>query len=321
MKCLSCGKQNDYRARLRTNRRCEGCGARFVFEPRSGDPLPDLAFKNAIDAVSDHGRLAWLERQLYYEVARRVRRRRFFHILTRRAQVSIGPAPFEVLLGRWIDVYGQPAGRLDAHAFATDPRAGDRAVDTTEYTFERLVVCGSDDIADFLLANDFHGDHRCAVLAASGYPQWARELLMPRFHETPPQTVVVVHDADRPGCTLAAEVARWFDRVQVVDAGLRPAHARRLRGLYLAGSPLRATGEGIAPEEARWLAKNSLELAALRPRALLRTLAGTVARREQQLETGDAPPSDAPFVIWGGDGGGDHGGDGGDGGDGDGGVG
>lgn len=311
MKCPACGKQNDYRARQRTSGRCEQCGARFVFEPRKGDPITDLAFKNALEAVSDGGRLAWLERQLYYEIARRVRRRRPFHILMRRARVSIDEQRFAVLFARWIDVHGRPAGRLEDRAFAVDPRGGKRAEDIGDYTFERLVVCSSEAIVDVLLANGFHGDHRCAVLSASGYPQWARELLMPQFHETPPQTVVVVHDADRPGCELAAEVSRWFDGVQVVDAGLRPAHARRFRGLYLPGSPLQATGEGITPEEARWLAKHKLELAALQPRALLRTLGGAVARREEQLEAGGGPAGDAPFVVWGGDGdGGDAGDDG-----------
>src|SRR5258706_5280427 len=108
MECLKCGTQSDYRARSAASGRCKSCDAKFVFEPRTGDPITDRSFLRAIAAVSDEGRLRWLERQLYFEIARRVRKRRLWHTLTRRARVSLEHADFEQLLGRWITAHGKP---------------------------------------------------------------------------------------------------------------------------------------------------------------------------------------------------------------------
>ena len=299
MKCTRCGKQNDYRTRQAKGGACAKCSQTFAFEPRRGDPLTDLAFQNAISVVSENGRLAWLERQLYYEVARRARRRRLFHRLTRRAHVSIDDRTFASLLARWIRAYGFPQGRLDPNGFAVDVRAGQRATDAAEYGFERLLVCDSDDIVDLLLANGFHGDHKCAVLSASGYPAWAYELLMPRFREAPPASIVVLHDADVAGCRLAGEVksgSRWFggvENVEVVDAGLRPGDATRFRGVYLDGSAADVLTDRVLVDEAKWLAKHRLELEAAPPRALLAVLAGILIRREA-----DPPREDGDDGGW-----------------------
>jgi DNA-directed RNA polymerase subunit RPC12/RpoP len=313
MKCLACGHENDYRTRQRTKRACDRCGRRFVFEPRERDPVTDPAFQNAINSVSDGGRLAWLERHLYYEVARRVRRRRTWHRLTRRAPVSVDAATFESLLARWTAQYGPPPRRLAERVFAADARAGERASDTLDYGFERLVVADSDAIVDVLLANGFHGDHRCAVLSASRYPRWAYDLLLPRLRAAPPETIVVVHDADPRGCVLAAEVERnadWFggvDGVRVVDAGLRPADARRFRGVLLPGRPP-AIGHGMSVDESRWLARHALELTAVRPRALLSVLGRVVAGESTEAGAGGDGGAFAP--VWGDGGDGDGGDDG-----------
>ena len=320
MKCIRCGKQNDYRTRKAKARACAQCGGAFAFEPREGDPLTDLAFHNAIAAVSDDGRLAWLERQLYYEIARRVRRRRPVHRLFRRRGISIDDRRFATLLARWIKAYGPLSGVLRPDAFAIDVRGAERASDAAAYGFDRLIVCGKDAIVDVLLANGFHGDHKCAVLGAGGYPAWAYELVMPRLRETPPATIVVLHDADLDGCRLADEVRsgpHWFrgaKGVEILDAGLRPGDARRFRGVYLAGSAadVNVLVSPVSVEEARWLAKHRLELEAVRPRALIAVLAGVVSGREDPTR---APADDGGWWdggAWG------LGADGGDGDDGDG---
>lgn len=72
MKCVRCGHDSKYKER--TARKCPKCRGEFAFEPRTGDPVTDPAFKNAIDTVSAEGRLRWGVEHLYYEVARRYRR-------------------------------------------------------------------------------------------------------------------------------------------------------------------------------------------------------------------------------------------------------
>jgi DNA-directed RNA polymerase subunit RPC12/RpoP len=315
MKCLRCSTDNDYRTRQANERRCTGCGGKFVFEPREGDPLTDGAFAAAIAAVSEEGRLSWLDRQLYFEVARRARRKRFFHRVTRRPLASIDDERFSKLYARWIAGYGEPAGRLQPGAFAVDVRASERAEDATAHGFDRLLVCGSDAIVDVLLANSFHADHRCAVISVSGYPLWATELVLPGFRATPPEQIAVVHDADLRGCRLAREVrtgAGWFgggSGVSVLDAGLRPADAKGFRGLYLPGAPVNLLGdEPVTVDEAKWLGKYRLELAAVRPRVLMNILANALNRSEEEERQAVGDDGTWGWVgIWGlgGDGGGD----------------
>src|SRR3954467_1976428 len=287
MQCLRCGTQNDYRARGAAPGGCKTCGPKFVFEPRKGDQITDLAFQRAIVAVSDDGRLAWLERQLYYEIARRVRKRRLWHRLTRRARISLEHEEFQRMLARWISVYGRPEGRLARGAFASDLRSESLAPDAGDYAFERLLVVDSDDIADFLLANGFHSHHKCAVLAERGYPSWAYDLLIPKLREEPPATVAVLHAADLDGCGLRDRVqgdTRWFGgvkSVEVIDAGLRPADARRFRGVYLDGRVVHVPSPTVSVDEAEWLRKHRLELETARPRALLNVLAAMLIHGEE----------------------------------------
>ncbi len=71
MKCVRCGHDCTYPQRR--DRKCPGCGGKFAFEPREGDPVTDTAFKNAVDAVSSQGSVRWGLDNLYYEVCRRKR--------------------------------------------------------------------------------------------------------------------------------------------------------------------------------------------------------------------------------------------------------
>lgn len=300
MKCVHCGADSDYKAR-QAGRGCRECGRGFAFEPKRDRGLTDLTFKLAIEAVSDSGRLAWNDDHLYYDVCRRVRRRRILHRLLRRPMVSLDRSSFELLLGRWIDAHGPLVGRLERRVFAeVEPDAVAPRVEA--YGFEHLVVCDDDSIADVLLVNGFHAELKCPVLSYSGYPSHVYEPLIPLLRERPPATVVVIHDADWEGCRMAGAIAddpRWFAGVElpnVVDAGLRPGDARRFRGLLqVATGGFAATSPGTSPAEEKWLGRYRLELAAARPRVLMGVL-GHVLRGE--IEAGS---TDGAGPLWVGD--------------------
>lgn len=299
MNCIYCGANADYKTR-QASRQCPECGRAFAFEPKRDRGVTDPTFKLAIEAVSDGGRLLWTDDHLYYDVCRRVRRRRFLHRLLRRPIVSLDRSSFELLLGRWIDTHGPAVGRLERRAFADDePPAVEPKADA--YGYERLLICDSDAIADVLLVNGFHAEAKCPVLSVRGYPSHVYEALLPRLRERPPDTVVVVHDADWDGCRMAAAIAddpRWFAGIElpkVLDAGLRPGDAKRYRGLFLqAERGFDAESPEVAADEAKWLRTYRLELAAARPRVLMGVL-GRVLRGE--TESGGAGDS----VFWGGD--------------------
>jgi len=79
MKCIHCGHVTKYVKRRTNGGQCEQCGRKFAFEPKSdaytiGDPLFDRAIQN----VSSEGTVFFTPRQLWYEVERRLRRRRIF---------------------------------------------------------------------------------------------------------------------------------------------------------------------------------------------------------------------------------------------------
>jgi hypothetical protein len=291
VKCAHCGTDSDYQSRQASGR-CRVCGTRFAFEPKRDRGMTDLTFKLAIESVSDDGRLVWTDDHLYYDVCRRVRRRRILHRLLRRPIVSIDRSSFELLLGRWIDTHGPPSGRLVRSAFADESAAVEPRVDA--YGFDQLVVSGGDAIADVLLVNGFHAEAKCPVLSYRGYPAHAYEALIPLLRERPPATVVVIHDADWEGCRLARAIAddpRWFAGVElpkVVDVGLRPGDAKRFRGLFReATSSSDETSPGVLPAEAKWLRTYRLDLAAARPRVLMGLL-GRVLRGEAEAGSTDA---------------------------------
>jgi len=69
MKCARCGHDSTYPQR--TGGVCPGCKGKFAFEPRTGDPLPDMAWKSAIDWVSSNGTVRFTAAHLHHAVARR----------------------------------------------------------------------------------------------------------------------------------------------------------------------------------------------------------------------------------------------------------
>jgi hypothetical protein len=66
MKCIHCG--TDAKLRDRTGGRCPKCRHPFAFEPtKDSNRVTDGQLKGAVDRVSDQGKLAFTERQLWYE--------------------------------------------------------------------------------------------------------------------------------------------------------------------------------------------------------------------------------------------------------------
>ena len=257
--------------------------------------MTDRTFELAIEAVSDNGRLGWNDDHLYYDVCRRVRRRRMVHRLLRRPMVSLDRSNFELLLARWIDAHGPIVGRRERRPFAETAVNAVAAPRVEAYGFEHLVVCDDDAIADMLIVNGFHAELKCPVLAYTGYPAHVYEQLLPLLRERPPATVVVIHGADWDGCRLADSIANdpgWFAGVElprVVDAGLRPDDAKRFRGVFqVADRGFAAASPGVSPAEAKWLGKYRLELAAVRPRLLMGVL-GRVLRGETEAGKADGP--------------------------------
>lgn len=80
MKCIHCGGDTPYRMR-QLSRRCAHCLHPFAFEPRSPDTpgVTDGLFQKVMRDLSGNDRLYFTERQLFYELDRRLAGRAYWH--------------------------------------------------------------------------------------------------------------------------------------------------------------------------------------------------------------------------------------------------
>jgi hypothetical protein len=316
MKCIGCGQDSKYRERAK--QRCPRCGAPFAFEPQAGDPVTDMAFKHAIEAVSANGRVRWGVEHLHYEICRRKRPSltvilvlgaipvvcggvvviltgalktaswlvvllavlAVIGILTsvvkaRAPLIRVDIPTFDRLWKRWCSVHGTPEGVIVRKPKSSGPSAAEP--DLADYSFDRAVICDRARTVDLLLANNFHFENNCAILSIDGYPPGPFPTVRAMIRRNPKLQVFALHDATPSGCNLAHRLVSdpdWFGgRVKVIDVGLRPGHAGRLRGLFREAEVGHlAAGEGITEFEARWLARYILELAVFRPERVLKRL-------------------------------------------------
>jgi hypothetical protein len=303
--------------------------------------MTDGAFKAAIDAVSANGQIRWGVEHLYYEAARRYRRKKLppagciwvcaavaliliivaiassnitavvvavvaavigASLALKRGEktASLKPEKFNEMWDRWVKVHGAQPGLIQrqaqpARARAVEPDLGD-------YSFDRAVICDRARTVDLLLANNFHFENNCAVLAIGGYPRGPFETVRAMLKRNPRLQVFILHDASVAGCKTGYHLVNdpdWFKGrpVSITDVGLRPVHARPFEGLLFPSDrgPVQP-GEGIMTEEAEWLSKYTLELAAIKPEQVLKRLFRAINRKivpepeGYALATGISPP-------------------------------
>jgi hypothetical protein len=198
------------------------------------------------------------------------------------------PAVFEPLWQRWLAVHGTPAG-LIVRRQSTTPKKRPAEADIGDYSFDRAVICDRSRTVDLLLANNFHFENNCAVLAISGYPAGPFETVRAMLKRNPKLHVFALHDATPNGCRMAHRLAHdseWFQgHVPVTDVGLRPRHAAPLDGLLLpAGEGPVVAGQGLTDEEALWLSTYALELAAIRPEQVLKRLYAAINQKKDDAQ-------------------------------------
>jgi hypothetical protein len=211
----------------------------------------------------------------------------------RGAFVPIERSKFSGMWDRWVEAHGRPEKVIVRVPDPPVPK--DLESDIGEYSFDRAVICDRARTVDLLLANNFHFENNCAVLSIDGYPKGPFAVIRAMLKRNPRLLVFVLHDASIGGCRLAHRLItdpEWFGGagLRVIDLGLRPRHAGPFRGLLQHGDGVRLEPEdGIAADEAEWLVKHRLELAAARPEQILKRLfAGLQAHANDDPRTGDA---------------------------------
>jgi hypothetical protein len=173
--------------------------------------------------------------------------------------------------------------------------------DVTDYSFDRLVVCNSDEIAQMLIANNFHFENNCAILSINGYPANIFDTVLQMLRRNADLKVYAFHDASPDGVKLVHELRTsptWFcdSSATIIDLGLLPRQViANPRSLFIQRTPISAVAAiSLEPEIRRnlsvpdftWLdAGNYVELESFTPQRLIKILNRGIA-------------SEASGVIW-----------------------
>jgi hypothetical protein len=181
----------------------------------------------------------------------------------------------------------------------------------TQYSFDRLVVCQSDEVAQMLIANNFHFENNCAILSISGYPQRIFDTTMQMLRRNPELRVFAFHDCSPEGIKLAQELRtnpRWFpdETIVIVDIGLSPRQILAAkRDMFIQSSKNSAQAsrslpsslrENLSKVELEWLDRgNFVELESFTPQQLIQVLNRSIAN-SQQGELGE----DGTLILVGG---------------------
>ncbi|MGA7935805.1 MAG: hypothetical protein WCA35_19800 [Kovacikia sp.] len=159
--------------------------------------------------------------------------------------------------------------------------------EVTAYSFDRLVVCDRADIAQLLIANNFHFENNCAILSITGYPQSIFATTMEMLRRNPELKVYTIHDCTPRGMQLVYHLrtsARWFQdsQVDIFDVGLLPRQILASKGMFVQNTVASALAANQLPPQVQqelssaeldWLkAGNFVELESFSPKRLIHVL-------------------------------------------------
>lgn len=223
---------------------------------------------------------------------------------------SISPAQTIEWLNTWSRVNGEVTKMLaQPETLAPTVISIPQNSDVTEYSFDRLVVCDRDEIAQMLIANNFHFENNCAILSINGYPAALFDTVMQMLRRNPELMVYAFHDASPAGVNLVRELRtspRWFQEssATIVDLGLLPRQvlsgagnffAHRTSSSVTAAMQLAADlRDNLTTAELVWLdAGNYVELESFTPQKLIQILNRGIANsRDLNFSSDDG------LIIW-----------------------
>ncbi|KMW70966.1 hypothetical protein [Limnoraphis robusta] len=207
-------------------------------------------------------------------------------------ELAINNHEFQGWLSRWQDVNGTYPKLLPFPQQSLQPATVNR--DIINYSFDRLIVCDTAEIAQFLIANNFHFEHNCAILSITGYPQNIFQTTMEMLRRNPDLQVYALHNCTPKGMTLVHHLRtsqNWFLNTNqvIIDLGITPHQVldneQRMLIEYspnLAKTSIelpREVRQSLSPEELKWLdAGNFVELESFPPQQLIQIIQRGITR-------------------------------------------
>lgn len=171
--------------------------------------------------------------------------------------------------------------------------------DITSYSFERVVVCDSREIANLLIANNFHFENNSAVLSIDGYPENIFDTVMQMLRRNDNLKVYVLHDASPSGVSVVNTISTnpdWFSNtsnssVTIYDLGLLPRQVFNNSNFFTQISENFAreaqelpsqVKQDLTEEEIKWLETGKfVELESFTPQRLLRVISQGISKNLQ----------------------------------------
>jgi hypothetical protein len=211
----------------------------------------------------------------------------------RRATPELTESTFHSLLGKWKAAHGTPQKLVHRVAPAVSKGSTKELPrELATYSFDRAVICDRPDTVDLLLANNFHFENNCAILAVNRYPEAVFGPVLEMLRRNPKIEVYALHDASPTGHDLARQLAtspEWFRGIgRVTDVGILVKHAMKMRGLWQEHRRGTAvTFPDLTAAENAWLSTYVLELAAIRPEQVIKRLFRAMTQPGTQVTTDD----------------------------------
>ena len=316
MRCSSCNTDTPGRTLKGIEWRCPNCGHQFVANKKI-DGISDVNIKQAVQQVSDAGKLYYLSNHLAYQLARRLSGR---NKAGKRRALIVGVLlaflGVALLLSRnWLPsfipfalaalfLYSWRSPTVGTDVFELVQRyesvnPPERCVPPTVMLVERergrdpmlsalraaprMLLCQHQHDAEFLVANDFHLQHVCPVVGPAGKALDGLPELSVRLARGGPLDLFVLHDYTPAGYAYMRrirqlpDVVRRRDPVTLIEMGFDQRHRPLLEKALW---PLaRIHGAMEASPGASWPGQEGAQVAALRPALTLAAAGASVAKR------------------------------------------
>ncbi len=204
----------------------------------------------------------------------------------------ISESDYQDWLNRWQRVNGNIQKLLTAPQNLNN-QATSINPDVTAYSFDRLIVCDSADIAQFLIANNFHFENNCAILSVTGYPESIFQTTMDMLQRNPELKVYALHNCTPRGLGLINRLrtsSNWFQNSNftIIDIGITPRQAiGAKKNIFIETSPQSASEasqlpseiiNNLSPDELQWLqAGNFVNLESFKPQQLIQIIQRGIA--------------------------------------------
>jgi hypothetical protein len=213
----------------------------------------------------------------------------------------VKPTDFEDWLAKWNSINNSPEKVLSPPQAASLPAAPNPEV--TAYSFDRVVICDTPEIAQLLISNNFHFENNCAILTIDGYPQRIFTTTMEMLYRNPDLKVYALHNCSPNGVRLIRRLREetWFPNLEIpiIDVGILPRQIMANTDVMTPQSDASARisqqiepeiRASLNPDELAWLdAGCYLDLESFSPQKLIQILQRAIneSRELAVVEGGD----------------------------------